>query len=131
MFSGVLRSILSGRREIIVSMVVKLVSPLSCFSLFEFVFVLVLFHGVRMLEILFDLFSFCFILLVCLSPRCGVVFFVFVFSCCFVGCLFWVCCFWFLILLFFLLLLLLLFFWCFGCSYVCECVMLLCLALRL
>lgn len=79
MFSGVLRFILCERSIIIVSMVVKLVSSLFCFSLFHIVSVLVLFICVRMLMVLFNLFSFdfCFI---CLFSGCGVVwtFYVFV-----------------------------------------------------
>ena len=69
MFSGVLRFTLSRRSVIIVSMMVRLMSPLYCFSSFDLVFVLVLLLGVRMLIILFSLFSFC----LCLSLGCGVV----------------------------------------------------------
>ena len=42
MFSGVLRSILFRRSMIIVFMVVRLVSLLSCLSVFELIFVLVI-----------------------------------------------------------------------------------------
>lgn len=74
MFSSVLRFTLSFRSVIIVSMVVRLMSPLSYFNLFGLVFVIYL--GVRMLKIYLAYFLFfsCLLVLELLGCSLHVVF---------------------------------------------------------